>query len=293
MNKMLSDWLTYLRRSPLLRIGFFLAMVLVLWFPVAWPLYRLSAQGRLPGGDLLPMLLLYLVFVLLLPPWERRLHQSSSVWRQFGLIKPVRLWAALGVGALIGSLSLATMVLIELVAGWLVLNPEAFNPGFLAPIVLSGAVTALAVGWAEELLFRGWLLRELEQGFSPGLALATNGFIFALAHFIKPLEQVLATWPQFLGLALLGMTLVRARRVRFPTQPGETSLGLPIGLHSGLVWIYYVLNVSHLTRPTGQVPTWVTGLQGNPLAGLTGLCFLSGLLALFYLWCRGSIPTVR
>lgn len=289
MNRLSPGFVSYLRRSPLVRIAVFLGMVLVLWFPLAWPLYRLSGQGRLPGGDLLPTVLLYLVFLLLLPHWERRLHHSSKPWQQFGLIHPLRLWAALGLGALIGSLSLVTMVLVELVLGWLVLNPAALGLWSLGSIVLSGAVTALAVGWAEELFFRGWLLRELEQGFAPGLALAINSFIFALAHFIKPLDRVLATWPQFLGLALLGMTLVWARRTRFPFHPGVTTLGAPVGLHSGLVWTYYVLNVSDLTRPTGQVPAWVTGLQGNPLAGLTGLIFLSGLLTLFYTWSHRPI----
>ncbi|MBU6228185.1 MAG: CPBP family intramembrane metalloprotease [Cyanobacteria bacterium REEB459] len=289
MSKRWPGLISYLRRSPLARIMVFVALVLALWFPLAWPLYRLSEQGRLPGGDVLPMVLLYLVFLLVLPPWERYLHRSSRVWQTLGLVHPLRLWRPLRLGALMGSLSLSTMVMVELAWGWLALNPAALNLRTLVPVALGGVVTALAVGWAEELLFRGWLLAELERGFTPGLALATNSVIFALAHFIKPLDQVLATWPQFLGLALLGMTLVWARRIQFSAYPGETSLGASIGLHSSLVWTYYVLNVAHLTQPTGQVPPWVTGVQGNPLAGLTGLCFLIGLLVVFYRLSRQPI----
>jgi uncharacterized protein len=59
---------------------------------------------------------------------------------------------------------------------------------------------------------------------------------------------------------------------------GEASkdrLGLSIGFHAG----YYIINVGELVRYSGSVPDWVTGINGNPLAGAIGLLFL-GTLAL-------------
>jgi Type II CAAX prenyl endopeptidase Rce1-like len=130
----------------------------------------------------------------------------------------------------------------------------------------------IAVGCAEELLFRGWLLQELDQDYPLPVAMISSSGIFALLHFLKPLDEILNTWTQGLGLVILGMLLVWARR-----QSGGR-LGLAIGLHGGLVWGYYIIRVGQLVRYPGTVPAWVTGINDNPLAGLAGL-FLITLLA--------------
>lgn len=281
-------WSRLAKQPPLIRIIAFLVSAVVLWFPLAWPLYRLSAQGRLPGGDLIPTALLYLVFVALLTPWERRVHRNRYPWGAMGFTGAARLWQGLWQGGVIGVASIGLLVLVQVGLGWALFDPSSFASGQLIPIVLTGALAALAVGWSEELLFRGWLLRELEQGCAPGLALVINSLIFALAHFIKPLDVMIAMLPQFLGLLILGMILVWARRIALRPVPRQTSLGPAVGLHSGLVWGYYVLNVGGLTQETGRVPDWVTGLDGNPLAGIVGLILLLGLAILFKRWADHS-----
>ena len=131
---------------------------------------------------------------------------------------------------------------------------------------------ALAVGFAEEMLFRGWVLAELEQGYATLSALMMNAAFFAATHFIKPWAEIVRTLPQFFGLVVLGMALVWARRS--PTGlPGKrlSRLGYPIGLHAGLIWGYYIVNVGGLSEYTGQAPEWVTGIDRNPLAGPPGV----------------------
>jgi LPXTG-motif cell wall-anchored protein len=59
-------------------------------------------------------------------------------------------------------------------------------------------------------------------------------------------------------------------------------LGKSIGLHAGLIWAYYILNVGQLIKYTGTVPDWLTGIDKNPLAGVMGLLFLT-ILAI---WIR-------
>lgn len=59
--------------------------------------------------------------------------------------------------------------------------------------------------------------------------------------------------------------------------PEGNRLGISIGLHAGLVWGYYIVNVGQLIEYSNQVPVWVTGIDGNPIAGVMGLLFLSGL----------------
>ncbi|HEY9891306.1 MAG TPA: LPXTG cell wall anchor domain-containing protein, partial [Candidatus Sericytochromatia bacterium] len=73
------------------------------------------------------------------------------------------------------------------------------------------------------------------------------------------------------SLLILGLTLVWAKRST------RGLLGLPIGIHAGLVWGYYILNVGKLVEYSHQVSPWITGVDGNPIAGVMGLLFLSFL----------------
>lgn len=270
------------------RVLTFLAIAVALWFPVAWPFYRLSGQGRLPGGDLIPTAMLYLVFLAILPSWLRRVHGVRQPWRAIGFTGAQRLGRGFAIGLGLGILSITTLGLIQWGMGWAALNAEAVATNSWVSIIFGGALTALAVGWAEEILFRGWLLGELERGLSARVALLANSLIFAVAHFIKPPAVMLQMLPQFFGLFLLGMILVWARRVALVPLPREDSLGPAVGLHSGLVGMYYVFNVGHLFQPTGRVPAWITGLDGNPLAGLLGITLLVALGLGFRRWVAQS-----
>jgi hypothetical protein len=281
---MISDCSRLARQPSLLRVFTFLSVIIVVWLPLALPLYWVSAQGKLLGGDLIPTALLYLVFLLGLPIWQRRVHQTPHPWQVLGFTGGRRLARGLILGIGLGSLSFGLLVAIQLALGWATLNPQSLKIPFLITTALGGALTALAVGWSEELLFRGWLLWELEQGSSRELALLLNSLLFALVHFIKPLATLLALLPQFFGLWLLGMALVLARHLALPPMPRQTSLGVTVGLHGSLVWGYYLVDVADLLQVTGRVPVWVTGVGQNPLAGLLGITLL-GLLAIFlYRW---------
>jgi membrane protease YdiL (CAAX protease family) len=134
--------------------------------------------------------------------------------------------------------------------------------------ILPGALTAFGIGFAEELLFRGWLLTELEQDYGKGRSLIISSLIFAILHFIRPIKDILATWVQFPGLVILGIDLVWARRTH------QNRIGQSMGLHTGFVWGYYVIDVSDLLTTTNQVPEWITGIGSNPVAGLMGIIFL-------------------
>jgi membrane protease YdiL (CAAX protease family) len=281
---MSSDWSRLARQPPLLRVLIFLVIIVTIWFPLALPLYWVSAQGKLLGGDLLPTFLLYLVFLVGLPLWQRRVHQTLHPWQVLGFTGGRRLTQGLILGISLGGTSFGLLVGIQLALGWAALNPQSLKIPFLVITALGGVLTALAVGWSEELLFRGWLLWELEQGSSRGLALVLNSLLFALVHFIKPLAILLSLLPQFFGLWLLGMALVWARRLALPPIPRQTSLGVAVGLHGSLVWSYYLVDVADLLKFTGRVPVWVTGVGENPLAGLLGMTLLGLLGMLLYRW---------
>jgi membrane protease YdiL (CAAX protease family) len=273
MNKL--PWAQLSTAHPLVRVLIFLLIVVVLWLPPALPLYWLARQEILPGGDLVPTALLYVVFLLVLPRWERYVRGESQPWAKIGFAGRWPLAQGMAMGAMLGALSLGILAMVQIALGWATLSSGGARGLELIQIALVGAAAAIAVGWSEEVLFRGWLLRELEQSWRPAVALGATSLIFAIAHFIKPLDAMLALLPQFLGLLLLGLVLGWARRI--PVGAGKTGLGHPVGLHAGLVWGYYLLQVGELLETTAAVPTWITGIDGNPLAGLLGVTLLAGL----------------
>ncbi|OKH28862.1 CPBP family intramembrane glutamic endopeptidase [Chroogloeocystis siderophila] len=255
------------RYPVFVRLGFFILVLLLMWLPVAIPIYLL---GRDPNTvSILTMLLLYGEFIFLLRWWGKRVYHQRQILQHYGLVRTRRNWLELLRGLVSGVILVFSLFLVEGWLGWLVWLPTT---GFLPQIILEGLIVAIAVGFAEELLFRGWLLDELERDYRPAVALWMNAILFALLHFIKPLPEILRTLPQFPALIVLGLALVWAKRLR-------NRLGLPIGLHAGLIWGYYIINVGQLTQYSGQVPDWITGVDRNPLAGVMGLLFLA-ILAL-------------
>lgn len=245
--------------------------LLVLWVPSSAPIYWL---GRDPNWvSIVTLVLLYGEFIILVRLWGKYVYRQPQVLRHFGLEITRRNGRNLLKGLNTGLISLVSLFLVEGWLGWLKWQP---TPVFLPQVILEGLIVALAIGFAEELLFRGWLLDELQRDYHPRRALWMNALLFASLHFIKPLQEIFRTLPQFAGLLLLGLILVWAKR------QNKNRLGLPIGLHAGLVWGYYIINVGQLVQYSGQVPDWITGFNSNPLAGVMGLLFLSVLA----LWIR-------
>ncbi|OLP18810.1 abortive phage infection protein [Leptolyngbya sp. 'hensonii'] len=269
-----------LSRSPApIRMLAFLLVLLAIWLPVAAPIYLLLNHD--PNlVSILTMVLLYGEFIWLLRVWGRSLYGQPRMLQTCGLIISLQNGLGMMQGLAIGLFSLFGLFILE---GWLGWLRWQIGPAPISILALEGLAVALGVGFAEELFFRGWILQELERDYKPTVALWVNALFFAFLHFIKPIPEILRTWPQFAGLCLLGLILVWAKRRRHwgqSNQPTGGWLGLPIGLHAGLVWGYYLINVGQLATYSGQVPTWVTGVDNNPLAGVMGLVFLGGIALL-------------
>ncbi|MCA2658804.1 MAG: CPBP family intramembrane metalloprotease [Microcystis sp. M049S2] len=268
MNKRLRVIATY----PVpLRLGIFILLLLFLWLPIALPLYHFFATNA-NLVSILTLSVLYLEFLGLSHWWGRIIYGDEGL-ADYGLIWRIKTLIELINGLAIGLFFTFSLFLSQAFLGWLNFLPA--NPP-ISKIILEGFLVALAVGFAEELLFRGWLLRELEKDYRPAIALVISALIFALTHFIKPLAEIIRTFPQFPALVLLGLILGWAKRAC------GGNLGKSIGLHAGLIWAYYILNVGQLIKYTGTVPDWLTGINKNPLAGVMGLLFLT-ILAI---WIR-------
>lgn len=265
-----------IRRSPaLIRIIIGLLLTVAIASPIFFPLYQFEYAATQGQTVIWAPIALFTVFVLLLPQWLRWIHGVNRPWRHIGLQGKAVWWKTwiLAFGA--GMVGVVLLYGLQIWLGWGRWMPP---PTHWGRNLMEGLLVGIGVGLAEEILFRGWLLFELEQDYRPLAALGFDAGIFAIAHYLRPLSEILATWPQFVGLLLLGVALVWARRIPVRQTEGQrpiTTLGPAAGLHGGLVFAYYQFDVNDLVSMTDRVPAWITGIGGNPLAGLLGLGFLS------------------
>ncbi|MBH8576175.1 CPBP family intramembrane metalloprotease [Nostocaceae cyanobacterium CENA369] len=266
------------QRPAPLRLGYFILTLLLLWLPFAAPIYLLVRDSNLVS--ILTMVLLYVEFIVLLKLWGKHVYQQPQILKQYGLELTRQNGVDLLRGLALGLINILILFGIQGFLGWLVWQQPKV---FLLKIVLEGLIVGLGIGFAEELLFRGWLLDELQRDYSPRVALWTDAIVFATLHFIKPLKAIIQTLPQFPALVLLGLTQVWGKRWR------RGRLGLPMGLHGGLVWGYYIINIGELIKYSGKVPDWVPGINNNPLQGMMGVLLMSVLA----LWIRGRTQRSR
>ena len=258
-----------------LRLGGFIVSLLILWLPTAIPFFFLF-KDDLNFRTIVTMSLLYINFIILLFFWNSKIHGISNWWRIYGLTFTKKNIIALLNGLTIGLFFTFGLFFVEMILGWVVFVKPSQN---LSSLIFEGLLSAFAIAFAEELLFRGWLLEELKMNYSIKTSLVCNSFIFATLHFLKPLQEVIRTFPQFPALFLIGMILVQAK------TKCNNRLGICIGIHGGLVWGYYILNVGKIIKYTGKASLIFTGIDNNPIAGIMGL---AGLIILFFLvrWKR-------
>jgi membrane protease YdiL (CAAX protease family) len=219
----------------------------------------LDAQASLAA---LPAVLALLVS---LPSRLRRAWGSSEPWRNLGVRAPAPAVAR----ALLRGLIKAVLLLGLVAAGLALAGQLSWMPRLTAPLVLNALLLGLGVGFAEELLFRGWLLGELSLLLGRQRGLWLQAAVFSLVHtrFNLPPLQLLGLLG---GLLLLGVALGLQRRA-----DGGLLWGA-IGLHGGLVGGWFLLNQG-LVVVNATAPSWLIG-PANPIGGLFGWLGLGLLL---------------
>lgn len=236
-----------------------------MWAPLAGVIHVLIPNAN--TATILALIGLYGQFLWLVSRWSLAVHRQHHVFRRLGLEWSRRNGLHVLRGFGIGLSSVLLIVSLQTLLGWVSWRSPTWS---LLLIILEGLVVALAIGFAEELFFRGWLLDELQRDYAPPVAMWASAAVFAAVH--------LRIWT-FPALLLLGVALVWAKRSHPQIHLGKryTLLGLPIGLHAGLVYGNYVLEVGKLIQVGDRVPTWVTGIDNNPLAGVVGILFMAVL----------------
>jgi hypothetical protein len=247
------------------RLGLFVLTLLIIWFPFAVPIYLLVNDNDPNLTTILTMGLLFIAFLILLAIWGKYVENKQNIFKFYGLVGNRKNILYLGKGLIIGSVFTGTLFMTESAFGWLEFKAPIYSP---IQLIFEGLISAIAIAFGEELLFRGWLLEELDKDYNSKIVPLINALIFAFLHFLKPISEIIRTIVNFPAYVLLGLTLVWAKRSH------ENLLGICIGLHAGLVWAYYIFNVGGMLQYTNKVPSWITGIDQNPLAGVMGILFL-------------------
>ena len=213
------------------------------------------------------------LFVISIPKWFEIRWGCNNPWEQIGINKidkkENRFFYFLK--GLLYSIILLSLILIPIVSNqwgkWLgTVSPEIF---------LNSLLLIIGIGFAEELIFRGWLLEELKKqcGLKKGLIFQALVFSFVHIGFDMPFWQMISI---LFGLFLLGIVLSMIR------IKDENSLWGCAGLHGGLVGIWFLIN-NGLIEISKDAPIWLVGpgnINTNPLGGFYGITLL--IMIFFY-----------
>ena len=217
----------------------------------------------------------FLMFVFSLPKWFEIRWGLKNTWILLG-IKKIDRNRDLIFNFLRGFL--ISLILITLIVIPIISTEWGYWIGEISPDIFANAIIlTIGVGFAEELIFRGWLLEELKKQFGLKKAIIAQSLIFSFVHigFDLPFWEMLGI---LTGLFLLGISLSLIR------LKNKNSLWGCIGLHGGLVGVWFITN-NGLLDISKDSPKWLVGpgtINTNPLGGIVGISLII-IFCFFYL----------
>jgi hypothetical protein len=276
-----------------LRSGWRVAYYLVLFVGVYFVAGLLSATFSLVL-DLNPQIELLISSVLLaigftLITWLARDRIDQRSFSSLGLERSKTSWRELGLGLALGAVLMGLIFIVQLLAGWLVVEGNAFEIG--AGAVVSSLFTPLIlfilVGYYEELVFRGYILQNLMEGAGLVWGLIISSILFGGLHLVNPNP----TWFSLAGITGAGLLMAYA-------WIKTKRLWLPIGLHiawnffEGAVFGFPVsgITIDSLLKIRDSGPAWMTGAEFGPEGGLIVLPAMAlGAAAIWWYGRRKSL----
>jgi membrane protease YdiL (CAAX protease family) len=271
----------------------------------------MDKSGLLPQALSVPAFLGILAIILMplelllrvVGVWLASLFPDRRKFSDFGLHLNLNWWIDLGFGLALGAFLMTLIFAVEAGAGWITVT-GAFRsqlpdllPGTPLPslpfgvAVLFSLFLFIAVGVGEELLSRGYHLKNMAEGLSFAgskgaviVATLLSSVIFSLMHAANPNATAISTFNLFLAGAFLALGYILT---------GE--LAIPIGLH--ITWNFFQGNVfgfpvSGLDAGATFVaieqggPPLITGGPFGPEAGLVGIAAMILGSVLTILWVR-------
>jgi membrane protease YdiL (CAAX protease family) len=244
------------------------------------PVFRIS---QLTGNTILMNTVSSLssLFGILVSVWISGRFLDHRGFREYGFHFDSNWWRDFSFGIFLGAFLMTGIFIAELSAGWINIKGTfaaqtegmAFSDGLTLALLLF-----ICVGIQEELLFRGYLLRNIAEGLNfPKiretialiLSWSLTSIIFGLSHIANPNASLTSTFYIILAGIFLGLGFVLT---------GE--LAIPIGLHiswnlfQGIIFGFPVSGLKPFvsifqTSQSGPI-LWTGGAFG-PEAGLIGV----------------------
>ena len=203
-------------------------------------------------------------------------------FRDFGLRLDRAWWVDLGFGLALGAGLMTGVILVELALGWVAVTGtfRVGEPTFsFGPSLAWSFLVFVGVGVAEELLTRGYLIKNVAEGLtwfdrvgptaSVGLAVVASSLVFGGGHAANPSASAAST----AGIVVAAFMLAAGY-----VLTGE--LAIPIGIHvtwnffEGPVYGFPVSGVDFgvsLLAIDQRGPAVATGGSFGPEAGLLGV----------------------
>lgn len=245
----------------------------LLWLPLALGVAKVTGQPlRVPAApeQKIPLLIsLYALAPGLLWLYAHKL--AGTTLEAYGWVHGPALAAGVLVGFVMGVVGVMVLSAIQLAAGWSQL--ELAKVDWLAQLGIGLALLGLTLGISavEELIFRGWVVNQLQADYAIAGVVVVACAMFALLHLVW---DGAAGIPQLPGLALMGAVLLLARWV------DGGLLGLPCGLHWGWIWSLALIDTTGILVRSSEAPVLAVGRPAQPLTSplVLGLLGATGLL---------------
>ncbi len=271
--------------SPkLLSTIIFIPFLYIFGWVLATPIILLGLNKE--NISLIGTIFTFLIFVLSLPKWFEIRWGLKNTWTLLGVNKANRnkkLILYFLKGFLLSTVLISIILIPIIFMQW-----GIWIGKISANIILNAIFLIIGIGFAEELIFRGWLLEELKNQFGLKKAIIIQSLIFSIVHigFNLPFWQMISI---LTGLFLLGILLSLIR------LNDKNSLWGCIGLHGGLVGLWFIIN-NGLLLISKNSPVWLVGpgsINTNPLGGLFGIFLMIIFCFLYFLKFKKKIESFK
>ena len=214
----------------------------------------------------------FILFLFILPSWGSARWKTNNIWLSIGLnfenrFKALKIFLG---GFIFSFFLLFILVLFFFLCGWV----DRFDYIKFTEL-LNAILLIVGIVFAEEIIFRGWLLQEMVFLFGLRRGIIFQSTIFSLAHYRSDIG-LLALIPFFTGLFLFGLVLTLRRTI------DRGSLWGCIGLHGGLVGLWYLFDSGMLIFSI-NTPYFLLGPSTemvNPIGSVFGITTL--LITIFF-----------
>ena len=258
-------------------------------------LILMSLIGISPAGSMQPIALL-LAFTISV--WVACRYFDKRKFVSLGLEIDKRWIREYLFGFLMGAVIMGIIFTVELAVGWIEFTGFGWEQRLELPyllLFLGNFFAMVLVGFYEELVFRGYQITNMIEGFTGNklshlkaalLAVMISSTLFGVLHLLNPNASLIST----VNIICAGVILAIPFLV-------IGSMAISIGLHTS--WNFFqgsifdfpvsgTVTQSSLLQMNEVGPDIITGGLFGPEAGLIGVMGILLIFLIFYTYCRTS-----